>query len=474
MGAILRDEATSPRFSLVEIAAATKGVLRGAPQDLVVEGVSTDSRALPPGALFVALRGERFDGHAFLEQARQRGATAALVAADAELSEASLPLVVVADTLEALGALARLHRERFPELPVAAITGSNGKTTTKELAAAALEEAFGSVLRTQGNLNNEIGVPLTLFGLGPDHRAAVIEMGMNQPGEIGRLTAIARPTAGLVTCVHAVHLAGLGTLEGVAKAKGELFHGLGPEATAVANFDDPLVLAEARASGRPLLTFGGPGADVALLRILSHDADGLAFELSIHGGPARQLRLPLVGLHNAGNACAALALGLALGGDEDRLLAGLEKAEGFARRLERKAAPGGITVLDDCYNANPTSTLAALSTAGEIAGGRILAVLGDLRELGDEEERGHRQVGEAAAKLGVAGLVAFGPLARGIASSAEAAGLPAESILHTESPEEAVDWLRARMRPGDLILCKGSRGVRLERVVDPLVEGEAL
>lgn len=462
-------------FCLADVAAAAAGELRQGEKLLPLQGVSTDSRAIRQGNLFVALRGENFDGHAFVRKAAEAGASAAVVERSF-LPDQALPegfgVVAVDDPLAALGALARSHRRRFPTLKVGAITGSNGKTTTKELAAAALSRAFGDTLKTEGNLNNEIGLPLTLLRLQASHRAAAVEMGMNHEGEIGRLTAIAEPSAGLVTCAQPVHLEGLGSVEAVARAKGELYRGLPAGAVAVSNLDDPLTSEEARRSGRPLVTYGAKeGADVRLLRIVSHDLRGLAFEVSIRGGEAAFVRLPLVGLHNAENACAALGLGLALGGEPSLLLEGLLEAKGFSRRLELKPGPNGSTVLDDCYNGNPSSALAALRTARELAGsGRVIAVLGDMRELGGEEESGHRLVGEAAAEAKVAALVAFGPLSRTLGAAAKEKGVP--DVLRTESPEEALHWLRESIRPGDLVLFKASRGTRLERIVDPLVMGE--
>lgn len=463
-------------FCLADVAAFAKGELRSGQKALPLEGVSTDSRNIGAQNLFVALRGESFDGHAFVAAAAERGAAAAVV--ERGFSSPALPagfgLVEVEDTLAALGALARAHRRRFPTLRLGAITGSNGKTTTKELTAAVLRAAFGATLATAGNLNNEIGLPLTLLRLDPSHAAAVVEMGMNHEGEIARLASIAEPGAGLVTCAQPVHLEGLGSVEAVARAKGELYHGLPAGAVAVANLDDERTTAQARASGRPLVTYGGPDhheADVRLVRIVSHDRRGLAFEVSIAGGPDAFVRIPLVGLHNAQNACAALALGLALGGKLDAMLEGLVQARGFDRRLEIKQAPGEVTVIDDCYNANPASMRAALQTARALAGqGRVLAVLGEMFELGSLEVEGHREVGEAAGAAGVEALVAFGSKARHIAAAASDHGVG--SVLQTDSPEEALTWLRRQLRPGDLLIAKASRGARLERVVDPLVAGE--
>lgn len=459
-------------FSLGEVATITGGAIAAGKGDLRTEGVSTDSRTLLPASLFVALTGESFDGARFVGAAAAAGAGAAVVPRGFSPSQ-PLPegfgLVEVDDPLRALGALARTHRDRFRELRVGAVTGSNGKTTTKELAASILEAAFGRTLKTEGNLNNEVGLPLTLLQLDEGHRAACVELGMSHFGEIARLTATARPGAGLVTCAQGVHLEGLGSVEGVARAKGELFHGLGPEGVAVANADDPLTFAQAEGAGRRILSFGRAGADVTLRRILSHDRSGLRFEVRL-AGEDHAVRIPLVGLHNAMNACAAMALGLALGAAPSAILEGIGEARGFSRRLELKEAPGGITVLDDCYNGNPDSAEAALRTARELAGaGRVLAVLGDLRELGDREKEGHERVGAVAAEVGVDSLVAFGPRSASTAGAARRGGVP--SILETEDPEEALRWLRASVREGDLVLFKASRGTRLERIADPLVEG---
>lgn len=465
-------------FCLADVAAATGGGLLRGDKLLALEGVCTDSRTVAPGNLFVALAGESFDGHHFLPAAATAGAAAAVVRRGAPLP-GGLPetfgLVAVDDTQRALGALARTHRRRFPELIAGAITGSNGKTTTKELTAAILEASFGPTLKTLGNLNNEIGLPLTLLGLDASHAAAAIEMGMSNPGEIDRLARIAEPRAGLVTCAQPVHLEGLGSVEAVARAKGELYRALPPGAVAVANLDDPLTSREAFASGRPVITYGGPAhpsADVRLVRIVSHDRRGLAFEVSFRGGEPAFVRVPLVGLHNAQNACAALALGLALGAPPDRMLDGLTRARGFTRRLELRPAPGGVTVLDDCYNANPVSAVAAVRTLRELAGaGRAFAVLGDMLELGSYEAEGHREVGRAAAAAHLDGLVAFGPRSTELAAAAVEHGLPADRLLVTAAPEEALAWLRARLAEGDLVLFKASRGTRLERIADPLVSG---
>jgi UDP-N-acetylmuramoyl-tripeptide--D-alanyl-D-alanine ligase len=461
---------TPPRFTPEELAQATAGRWEGPPPP-ALEGLSTDSRKPSPGSCFVALRGERFDGHAFVAEAARAGARAAVVAEGAEVSAAGLPLLRVGDTLAALGAIARLHRRRF-RIPLVAVTGSNGKTTTREMVAAILATR-GPVLRSEGNLNNEVGVPLTLLRLAAEHTAAVVEMGMSHPGEIGRLAAIAEPQVGVVTNATPAHLAGLGTVEAVADAKAELYQGLPPGGVAVANADDPRMLKRAQASGRRLLTFAvgrGRRGDVVVLEILSHAADGLAFLLGI-GNRELEVRIPLVGAHNAANAAAAAAAAVALGCSDREIVRGLAEVRPVGRRLRLDRLPCGATIVDDCYNANPASMSAALRTLAELAaasGSRPVAVLGDMLELGPVEAEAHRALGAEAARAGVRLLGAFGPRSREVLASARAAGLPEEAVFHSEEVEPLAAFLRTRIGPGDVVLVKGSRGMRLERLIEAL------
>jgi UDP-N-acetylmuramoyl-tripeptide--D-alanyl-D-alanine ligase len=461
---------TGPRFTNDELAAATGGRWIGTPP-AAVEGVSTDTRTIAPGTLFVALRGERFDGHAFLAEAFGRGAAAAIVA-EAGGSPAGAapagPLLAVPDTLAALGGVARHHRSRF-RIPVVGVTGSNGKTTTREMIAAILATR-GKVLRTEGNLNNEVGVPLTLFGLDPSHQAAVIEMGMNHPGEIARLAAIALPQVGVVTLAAPAHLEGLGTVEAVADAKAELYQGLPEGGIAIANADDARMLRRAQASGRRMMTFSaakGRRGDVVVLEIVSQGADGLRFVLGI-GNREVPVHIPaLVGAHNAANAAAAAAAAIALGCTDREIARGLADVRPVGRRLRLDRLPSGVQLVDDCYNANPASMTAALRTVVDLAaqGGRAVAVLGDMLELGAFEGEAHRALGEEAARAGLAALAAFGPRARTTAEAARAAGLEA---FHTEELDALVRWARATLQPTDVLLVKGSRGMKLERLVEAL------
>ncbi len=463
---------SGPRFTPREIAAATGGRWLGAPP-AELAGVSTDTRTLAPASLFVALRGDRHDAHDFLAEAGRAGAAAAVVAESraAALSGTGLPLVAVPDTLAALGALARFHRQRF-DLPVVGVTGSNGKTTTREMLAAILGTR-GPTLKPEGNLNNEVGVPLTLLRLAPEHRAAVVEMGMNHAGEIARIAAVAGPRVGLVTNASAAHLEGLGTVDAVAAAKAELYGALPPDGVAVANADDPRMLRHARESGRRLLTFaaGRRGrADVVVLEILSHGPEGLAFLLGV-GNRALEVRLPLVGEHNAANAAAAAAAAVALGCSDREIVRGLAEVRPLGRRLRVERLRSGLGLLDDCYNANPASMSAGLRTLVALAaadGARPAAVLGDMLELGPAEGEAHRALGAEAAGAGIRPLAFFGPRSRAGREAAVAAGVPEEDAFHTEDVEALVAWARERLGPGRVALVKASRGMKLERLVEAL------
>jgi len=360
-----------------------------------------------------------------------------------------------------LGALARFHRRRF-RLPLGAVGGSNGKTTTKEMAGAILAVG-GKALKTEGNLNNEVGVPLTLLRLTEEDTGAVVELGMNAPGEMARLVALAEPDAAVLTTIQPEHLEGLGNLQGVAAAEGELFLGLAPAATAVVNLDEPLVVAEAKAAKARWLTFGRDGkADVRLEETRALGRTGQEVRLRADG---RTVRVPLafLGAHNAQNAAAAFALCRALGVSVEGCAEGLEKARPTARRLNVLLAPGEVTVLDDCYNANPASVQAALETARELAGtGRVVAVLGDMLELGAEEAEEHARISGLAA--GLAPLRAF----LGPRSTAVAPGQEAGEAARFVEVDALWAWLKPRLLPGDVVLVKGSRGMRMERLVERL------
>jgi UDP-N-acetylmuramoyl-tripeptide--D-alanyl-D-alanine ligase len=439
----------------------------------VVHTVSTDTRGLQPGALFVALRGERRDGHAFVAEALRKGAVCALV----ETTHAAAldgPLVCVADTLRALGDLAAWTRSREP-LSVVAVTGSNGKTTTKEMIAAICAAARflpprTEVLKTEGNWNNLIGLPLTLLRLRGDEAVAVLEMGMNQPGEIARLTEIARPDYGVVVNVGMAHLEGVGSMAGVAAAKGELFEGMAPGGTIAVNGEDEWVCRIAAPfPGRKI--FFGKGREVCAHEVVDLGVDGVGFQLHV-GGRAARVRLPLPGLHNVTNALAAAAIGRAMGLDIDVIAHGLAAVPTVPMRMQVSRLGNGVTVINDAYNANPSSVEAALRMLQNVPG-RVVVVLGDMRELGGESRRAHHEVGERAASLDVHQLVLLGEHAEAVAAGARGAGMKEAAVRVCSSHAEAARAVTSIWRSGDTVLVKGSRGMRMEDVVRLLEESGA-
>jgi len=454
-------------FALDEVLAATGGELVRLGDRSHFAGVTTDSRRLRAGELFVAIRGEAHDGHEFLGDAARGGAGAVVV--EREHAERALPCGVIAvrDTLAALGDLAAFHRRR-QRLRVVAVTGSNGKTTTKEMLAAILEQALGPdrVLRTLGTQNNLVGLPLTLLRMAGTEDAAILELGMNGPGEIWRLAQIAEPDVGVITCVAPAHLEGLGSIHGVAEAKAELYRRLRPSATAVVNADDPLVAASARAFPGRKIPFGtgGEGLAVEAQDIVDRGLDGIKFRLAVerHDVP---VRLAVPGRHNVTNALAAAAAGHALGIGLDALQAGLEAFQPPGMRMEVTQLPTGVTVLNDAYNANPASMAAALRTLAASRGRRRAAVLGEMRELGAEAVHAHRELGAAAAAVHVDALFLLGRHADAVRAGAEAAGFPADRITIAATHEELGGRLAAWCRAGDLVLLKGSRGAAMEEVL---------
>ena len=443
-------------LQLSRAAEVLDGELQG--PDVRFEGVSTDSRSVEPGNLFVALVGERFDGHEYLAQAAGRGAAAAAVCREVP---AELPLVRVADTRRALGRLAAFWRRRF-EIPLVAVTGSNGKTTVKEMTAAILG-AGREVLATRGNLNNDIGVPLTLFRLDERHRAAVIEMGANHPGEIAWLTTIAAPTVAVITNAGPAHLEGFGSLEGVAEAKGEIYSGLRPGGTAVVNADDAFAdLWRSLAAPRDVLTFG-----------LDRPAD-LSADWRPAGGGSRlslrtpwgyaELELPLPGRHNVINALAASAAALAAGASLDEVVQGLGGMRAVSGRLQFLAGIAGARIIDDTYNANPASLGAALEVLAATPGEHWL-VLGDMGELGPGAAELHAEAGRQAAASGVSRLFTLGELA------GEAARAFDGHARAYQDREALLGDLREAMHGDLVILVKGSRRMRMEQVVEALTGG---
>ena len=454
--------------------------------------VCTDSRALTRGDIFVALKGERFDGHDFIEQALAAGAGAVLAEQfpPTALAQTETLCLQVSDTLSALGALAHFRRELFAgALKVAAITGSSGKTTVKEMTAAICEAALKDdwantqpVIKTGGNFNNLIGLPLSLLPLNAGHRVAIMEMGMSAPGEIAQLAAIADPDVGCISTVHPAHLQGLGSIEGVAAAKGELFHTMRPEAVRVVNEDDPRIWQIAEQTGGKKIGFALTEAGRARKPLVfvsgleNLGAEGLRFTLHI-GPRTKSITLSALGEHNAHNAAAAAAIACALGIAPEDIARGLAQYQPVERRLAVTELACGIHLVNDVYNANPASmaaglrTLAALATTGEKQ--QSMAVLGDMLELGPQTAELHRGIGDLVASLGLDWLAVTGTQAREIAAAAQKSGMDGGRVQVFASPAEIGVWcaeqVRAgRLHRGDWILVKGSRGMHMEGFIQEL------
>jgi UDP-N-acetylmuramoyl-tripeptide--D-alanyl-D-alanine ligase len=432
---------------------------------IVCTSISTDTRHLAAGALFVALRGPNHDGHRYVAEALRGGALAAVVDNVPAGIDAAQALVV-GDTLRALGDIATWTRKRAA-VRVAAITGSNGKTTTKEMLASICERAAWTsgrsrILKTVGTENNLVGVPLTLLRLQGDEAVAVLEMGMNAPGEIARLTDIADPDVGVITNVGPAHLEGLGTVAGVAAAKGEMFAQMRTTATIAVNMDDEWVARVAANFAGRRIEFGN-GREVQAIAVVDQGFEGPQFELRI-GARAAKVRLNIPGRHNVTNALAAAAVAHGLGISIDAMCEGLQTAAAPPMRMQVLQLANGVTVLNDGYNANPASMTAALRFMGQ-RGGRTIAVLGEMRELGPTSAALHENVGRVAAECGVAMVVTVGDHGDDIARGARAGGVAAAALHVCAAPSDAADAVIAHWRAGDAVLVKGSRGPADDPVV---------
>ena len=410
-------------FTLAQVEAATEAVICQTYQQDFTD-VVTDTRLVLPGTLFVALQGERFDGHDFVGQAVQQGAAGVVVSrsyTEGELQNIPVTVCKVEDTLQAYQKLARAYRRRF-SMPVIAITGSNGKTTTKDLTAAVLGARW-NVWKTPANFNNEIGLPLTLLQLRPEHEAAVVEMGMRGFGQIADLAAIAEPNIGIVTNVGETHMELLGSLENIAKAKAELVQAIPADGTVILNADNPQVAAMRNLACGRVITFGiERAADVTATDIRMVEQQ-LKF-IGHFGSWEREFTLPMVGRHNVYNALAALAVGFVLGLDGEEMQCGLDALETTKMRFEYKQVKD-YNVINDAYNASPMSMTAAIETLAEVAKGRKIAVMGDMLELGSVSAAAHEQVGRELAAKHIDALVTRGEMGQYIASAAAAAGLAA-------------------------------------------------
>lgn len=449
-------------FIAAQIAAVTGGRLIAGAEQMACSGIATDSRAVKPGQCFVALRGERFDGHDFVAdalEARAAGAIVARVSGKLPEAEGGGFVVLVDDTLKALGALAGFHRRQF-RIPVIGITGSTGKTTTKDMTAAILSRR-GAVAVTPENFNNEIGVPIGVLALAPEHGAAVIEMAMRGPGEIAYLASIAAPTIGVITNVGLSHLERLGTPEAIADAKGELIAAVG-EGTAVLNVDDPFFDRLARLARGRVVRFGlGANAEVRASEIVSGD-DATSFRLRCPAGE-RQVALTTPGRHQVLNALAAAAAAMEAGAELDDVAAGLQAFAPAGGRAQVVSSKRGFRILNDCYNASPASMESALELLADLAGRHKVAVLGDMLELGPAAPELHRAVGERVAEAGVDLLIAVGDLGRRIADGARAA-MPPDRVRWTSSNDEAASWALTALEPGDVVLVKASHAMAFEQI----------
>ena len=474
-------------WNVGDVVAATGGEGPESPGTVLLGRVVTDSRAVQPGDIFVALEGERFDGHDFAGQVVDKGAGCLVVARRIEQRYAgAVPQVVVDDTQHALGELANYRRQMIRRLSapvVIGLTGSCGKTTVKEMTAAILarhwppgpDNPTDCVLKTAGNFNNLIGMPVSLLPLSVRHRAAVIEMGMNRPGEIARLAAIAEPDISCITNIHAAHLEGLHSIEGVAQAKEELFAGTSPDGILVVNADDPLIRRCAARYRQRQVTFGLQADERAgqpdfRATGIEVGRDGQSsFTLHFPGGSV-VIHLTAAGLHNVTNALAAAALAWSAGADAAAIAAGLGDFRAATKRMEMIAAPAGYGILNDTYNANPASMAAALRTLAQLQGRVSAALLGDMLELGDSSEAAHREVGRLAAECRIHYLGLVGDFAGFTAEAAIAAGMREEQVRVFVDKEQAAAWIEdlagdGRLGTGDWLLVKASRGLKLETVV---------
>ncbi|WP_027339306.1 UDP-N-acetylmuramoyl-tripeptide--D-alanyl-D-alanine ligase [Halonatronum saccharophilum] len=456
------------RLSLSQIGLALEGEVIGA-KDVYVDGVSIDTRTLKEGDLFIAIEGENFDGHNFLEDAFAKGAKAAIVAKN-KAFESGNPLILVEDTKRGLQSLANYYRNRF-DIIVVGVTGSTGKTTTKDMIYSVLSQKY-KTLKTEGNFNNEIGLPLTLLRLDSSYQALVVEMGMRGLGQIRELAKIAQPDIGVITNVGYAHIEILKTKENIAKAKSELIESLGEEGFAILNGDDPLVKDMEKISKGKVINYGlkdynkVKGSKLAL----SEDSD-LQFELGVKDLTSNfKVKLPVPGKYNVYNALAAVSVGISLNIDLEKIRDGLMNFELTELRNKVFDSKRAFKVINDTYNANPTSMRAALDTLIDIGEGKKFAVLGDMLELGDVGLGEHRRLGQFLLNKGIDYLFTYGDLAFYIGEGAKKAGMKESCIYSYQDKEELVEDLLKKIKEGDTVLVKGSRGMELEDVSKALEE----
>lgn len=457
---------------LKHLAFAANGRLLAGQPEMLVNGVFTDTRKPIAGGLFIALRGDNFDGNSFARAAIEQGGAAAAML-DCDEAARDLPakagVILVADTREGYLGIAAAHRRKLGQLRWFGITGSVGKSTTKEMLAHILEHgAKWQVHKNQGNFNNAVGLPHTMLGATRDHQAAVVELGTNHPGEIRQLAAAARPDIAIITCAAACHLEAFGTVENVAKEKGEILSFQGPNDWAVLNGDSPhLPLWRGLAKGK-VLTFGtGADADVYARNVRLSSA-GCSEFLVCHGDELVACRLRVPGTHQISNALAAITAAIAGGVPLVEAVKAIMTFEGVARRFSISSV-GGFTLIDDAYNASPASFTAALETLRALPAQRRYVVAGDMLELGARADEEHRELGRQLAACGLSGLVTVGELARAAGDAAVTHGLPRAQWTACETPAAAARTMRTQMKDGDAVLVKGSHGVHLEECCELLV-----
>lgn len=456
-------------WSVADILDATDGQFLQGDRDRAFEGVSIDSRTMDPGDLFVAIRGHNHDGHAFAAAAVNRGCRGLLVEkthAASVTAESRVTCIAVADTTQALGDLAAYQRKRS-NARVVAVTGSNGKTSTKEFMRNIFSQSFPT-LATEGNLNNQIGLPLTLLKLGYHHQVAVVELGMNRAGEIRTLARICRPDIGVIINIGPAHLEGLGSIEGVMRAKGELVPEIAADGSAVLNADDPRVIQLASESSARVVLFGRASSADIRAEAVAPDTRGHRFRLITPAGNV-DVRLPLPGEFMVANALAAAAAAWAAETPLEHIKNGLEQSEAVNGRMNIRQTPGGAVVIDDTYNANPASMEGAITTLSSLKGHqRAFLVLGDMAELGDHAEKMHAGIGALAAASGVDRLYATGNRAADLVRGAQENGMRSDQIM-TGDKATIVRDIKRRLESGDWVLVKGSRAMNMEQIVQEIM-----
>ncbi|GAB6181885.1 UDP-N-acetylmuramoyl-tripeptide--D-alanyl-D-alanine ligase [Desulfotomaculum defluvii] len=452
-------------YTVREIAEVTGGTLLQGNPATVIRGATTDSRKAKNGEIFIALRGQRVDGHDYVSKAIEQGASALLISNNKVGIDSQIPLVLVKDTLQALQQLASHNRARL-SIPVVAVTGSNGKTSTKDMIAAVLNTRY-KTLKTEGNFNNELGLPLTLLNLNETHQAAVVEMGMRGRGEIDFLAQLARPTGAVITNIGESHMELLGSVQNIALAKTEVLAHIGDQGFAILNADSPYLRDLAQGSKGKVWLYSLEQAVELQASNLKPEGAGVLYTITYPGGSG-EIYLPVPGSHNVMNSLAAVGVGLQLGLSFAEIAQGLAGLSLTHSRLEILRS-NGLTVINDTYNANPSSTKAALRVLEETARGRKIAVLGNMYELGNMEQSGHLEVGKAAADIPVDFMITVGNLAQWIARGSLAGGLTQERVYQCADNSGAVEVLQSLKNPGDTILVKGSRGMHMEEIVKILI-----